>query len=144
MKSFCVAVLLLLGIVECHAFAKWLRLGEDARAEVYIDLNNIQQPSSHVKAWTLLSFKSPQRGGWSSERRLFVYSCKDQKLEWLQSQYYDDRLGDGLFMGARTFNRFGVSGLTLGELDPSTTSDKANYQEAVPESKFLFVFKQFC
>lgn len=144
MKSFCAAFLLLLGMTECFAFAKWLRMGEDTRAEVYIDLNNIQQPPAFVKAWTMLSFKAPQRGGWSSERRLFVYSCKDQKLEWLQSQYYDDRLGDGQFMGARTHNQYGVSGLVLGELDPSTTSDKKNYMEAVPEAKYLFVFKQFC
>ncbi|WP_194720765.1 surface-adhesin E family protein [Noviherbaspirillum malthae] len=139
----CAAMLLLSAAAVSEARSNWIRLGEDARAEIFIDSASIERPPGYVKAWTMLSFKGRQRGGWRSERRMFMFSCKDRTLEWQQSMYMAEPMGEGEFVHARSLNRYGVGDLRLVELDPST-KDKSVYKEAVPESEFLSVFKDLC
>lgn len=126
-----------------QAKVNWIRLGENARAEIFIDNPSIERPPGYVKAWTMLSFKSKQRGGWRSERRMFMFSCKDRTLEWQQSMYQAEPMGEGEFLHSRSLNRYGVGDLRLVELDPST-KDERLYKDAVPESEFISVFKGLC
>lgn len=139
----CVAIVLAGLSSLAVAKVNWLRLGEDLRAEIFIETANLERPPSYVKAWTLLNYKSRQRGGWVSEKRLFMFSCKDHTLQWQQSMYYAEPMGEGEFLHVRTLNRYGVGDLRLVELDPST-KDKAVYKTAVPESAFVPVFKSLC
>lgn len=143
MKRIC--ILLALSAIAMPSMAKvnWLWLGENARAEIFVDTYGVTRPGAYVKVWTLLSFKSRQRGGWLSEKRLFLFSCKDQSLEWQQSMYYGGPMGEGEFVHARTLTKYGVGDLSLVELDPST-KDKSKYREAVPESGFIAAFKSLC
>lgn len=143
MKRTPVLLCLLLACGVCMAKNGWVLLGDTPRAEVYIDTYDIYRPPHYVKAWTLLSYKSRQRGGWLSEKRLFMFSCKEQTLEWMQSVYYADSMGEGEFLHARSLTKYGVGDLRLVELDPSTKDPKI-YKEAVPESYFLASFKSLC
>lgn len=143
MKRWCLLLFLLPAAVTSEAKTAWVLLGETPRAEVYINAADVYRPPYYVKAWTLLSFKSRQRGGWLSEKRLFMFSCKDQTLEWQQSMYYSEPMGEGQFLHARTLTKYGVGDLRLVELDPST-KDKRIYKEAVPESNFIASFKSLC
>jgi hypothetical protein len=133
----------LLFCLPASARYNWMLLGENNRAEIYIDTFNVVRPAFHVKAWTLLSYKSRQRGGWISERRLFLFSCKDQTLEWQQSMYYAEAMGEGELVLARTLTKYGVTDLAFGQFDPNT-KDKKIYRDAVPESNFTAVFKSLC
>lgn len=133
----------LLACAPAIATNSWLLLGETPRAEVYVNGYDVYRPPSYVKVWTLLSYKSRQRGGWLSEKRLFMFSCKDNTLEWQQSMYYAETMGDGEFLHARTLTKYGVGDLRLVELDPSTKDPKV-YKEAVPESNFIAAFKSLC
>lgn len=143
MKRFFVLLVLLHIAAPSLARANWVLLGENERAEVYIDNAGIVRPPAYVKAWTMLSFKSRQRGGWLSEKRLFMFSCKDQSLDWQQSMYYSDRMGEGDLVHVRTLTRYGVGDLRLAELDPST-KDMNTYKDAVPESRFVTAFRSLC
>ncbi|MFI4939389.1 MAG: surface-adhesin E family protein [Burkholderiales bacterium] len=132
--------------ISSNALAKvtWVRLGEDARVEIFIDSHNIARPPDYVKFWTLLQYKSGQPGGWRSEKRLFVFSCKNHWLEWQQSMYYFSPHGEGELLDVRTLNKYGIGKLLPRELDPSTGRDESNYKDAVPESAFISVFNSLC
>ncbi len=139
----CLAVILV-GIAPVSvARNNWLRLGDNARAEIYVDSTNVERPPLYVKFWSMLNYKQRQRGGWLSEKRLFMYSCKEHALEWQQSMYYATPMADGEFIQARTLNRYGLDDPRLGELDPST-KDKRKYKDAVPEAAFNSVFDRLC
>lgn len=142
MKRFFALLVLLNIVVPSSARVNWVLLGENERAEIYIDNAGVVRPLAHVKAWTMLSFKSRQRDGWLSEKRLFMFSCKDQSLDWQQSLYYSDRMGEGDLVQVRTFTKYG-GGLGRVELDPRT-KDMNIYKDAVPESRFLATFRSLC
>lgn len=143
-KRFCFLICLLLcSAMPAHAKVNWVWLGEDARAHVYLDNANVARPPAYVKMWTMLTFKARQRGGWVSEKRLFMFSCKDQTLDWQQSMYYSEPMGEGEILLARTLTKSGVGDLRLVELDPSTKDPKV-YRDAVPESRFVAAFKSMC
>lgn len=143
MKRLRLFLCMALAAAVADAKTAWVLLGDTARAEVYINAADVYRPPYYVKAWTMLSYKNRQRGGWLSEKRLFMFSCKDQTLEWQQSMYYAEPMGEGAFLHARTLTKYGVGDLRLVELDPST-KDKRLYKEAVPESNFIASFKSLC
>jgi hypothetical protein len=136
--------LLLICAVTATAAPNWLRVGKSPRAEVYVDTHSVERPFEHVKFWTLLQFKTRQSGGWISERRLFLFSCKTRSLEWQQSMYYAEAMGDGELLDVRTLNKYGNDDLVAKEFEPSTNEGSINYKAAVPESAFLDVFKSMC
>ena len=143
MKRICI-LLAFMGIAAPSAAkVNWLWLGEDARAEIFVDTHGVERSGAYVKVWTMLSFKARQRGGWVSEKRLFLFSCKDQSLEWQQSMYYGGPMGEEEFVHARTLTKYGIGDLSLVDLDPST-KDKKKYKDAVPESNFIAAFKSLC
>ena len=143
--SWRISMLLLLLPLCGQAFARnnWIWQGEDERADIYIDSTNLSDSAEWVKVWTLLSFKHVQRGGWLSERRLFMFSCKDQSLEWQQSMFYEGYMGEGRFLQARSLSVYGVNDMRLLELDPRT-KDKEAFLKAVPEGLFIDTFKRLC
>jgi hypothetical protein len=147
MKSVCVIAVLLLAAVSASASASattnWVWLGDKEGASIYIDAASVTHVPAYVKLWTMLSYKSEQRGGWRSQKRLFLFSCKNQTLEWEQSMYFAGSMGEGDFVNTRARSRFGLEDLKLGELDPSTTDPKL-YSKAVPESNFIASFKSLC
>jgi hypothetical protein len=143
MRRLCLLSCLLAIPLVSNAKTAWVLLGDSPHAEVYINAADVYRPPNYVKAWTMLSFKTRQRGGWLSEKRLFMFSCKDQTLEWQQSMYYAEPMGGGEFLHARTLTKYGVGDLRLVELDPST-KDKRIYKDAVPESNFIASFKSLC
>jgi hypothetical protein len=137
-------LLLLFVAVVAGAASNWLRVGKSPRAEVYVDTLSVERPFEHLKFWTLLQYKARQSGGWISERRLFLFSCKSHSLEWQQSMYYADSMGDGELLDVHTLNKYGNDDLVAREFDPSTSEGKSNYKEAVPESAFVDVFQSMC
>lgn len=143
MKRFPILIALLFASLPCTAKVNWVWLGVTERAEVYVDNADVTRPPGYVKLWTMLSFKSQERGGWLSEKRLFMFSCKDLVLDWQQSMYYADRMGEGDLLHVRTLTKYGVGDLRLIELDPSTKDPKV-YAQAVPESRFLPALKSLC
>ena len=143
MKRLSVLLLLLSVAAPALAATNWVWLGEEPRAEVFVDNAGVTRPHAYVKVWTMLSFKARQRGGWLSEKRLFMFSCKDQTLDWQQSMYYAAPMGEGELLHVRTLTKYGVGDLRLVELDPST-KDQRIYREAVPESAFIAAFKSLC
>jgi hypothetical protein len=136
--------LLLLIAATTSATPNWLRVGKSPRAEVYVDTQSVERPFEHLKFWTLLQYKARQSGGWISERRLFLFSCKTHSLEWQQSMYYAESMGDGELLDVRTLSKYGNDDLAAKEFDPSTSEGKSNYKEAVPESTFVDVFHSMC
>ena len=138
-------ILLSLALLGGLVYAKtnWVWQGEDDRADVYIDSTNLSDSPEWVKVWTLLSFKQIQRGGWLSEKRLFMFSCKEESLEWQQSMFYAGHMGEGNFMQARSLSAYGVNDLRLLELDPRT-KDKDAFLKANPEGRYIETFKRLC
>jgi hypothetical protein len=111
----------------------WLKLGESGADEIYIDTANLENPAGYVKVWTMLSYKRPRSGGAASERRLFLYSCREQTLQWQQSMYYAGPLGEGDLLDVRAW-----TGNAPG------TQDQGRLPDAVPENGFAQVFRKLC
>jgi len=136
-------LLLLTAAMPAMAGANWVWLGEDAQAEIYLDSAGLERMPGFVKAWTLLSFKTRHSGGWLSEKRLLLFSCKDRSFAWLQSMYYDDRMSDGAFLQARTLNRYGTK--EWRSFAPGRRARDAETEpEAVPETRFAGAFTSLC
>ncbi|HJW55481.1 MAG TPA: surface-adhesin E family protein [Burkholderiaceae bacterium] len=111
----------------------WLLIGSDGGVDLYIDEASIERPAGHVKAWTMLSFDKRQKGGSLSEQRLFLFSCKDQMLEWQQSIHYAEPLGEGEFVQARSRLRA-----------VAAERDASHGAAVLPEANFLHIFNSLC
>lgn len=126
-----------------RAQSHWLQLGANDRADIYIDAVYTVQSPTYIKAWTLLSFNEATDDGWRSEKRLFLYSCKEKSLEWQQSIFYSEPMGEGEFVNVRSLSKQDDAPLATPELDPAT-KDERFYRDAVPESAFINTFSSFC
>ena len=143
MKRLLLLCTLFACIVPSHAQSHWLRLGEDSRAEIYIDAVHTVQSPTFIKAWTLLSFNEATDGGWRSEKRLFLYSCKEKSLEWQQSIFYSGPMGEGEFVDVRSLSKH-AGAAPAGPVVGAAAKEDWSYTEAVPEAAFIDIFKSFC
>lgn len=143
MTKVLVAGAILAAAIPAFARVNWVWMGESTRAAIYVNNADVARPPNYVKVWTLLSYKSRQRGGWRSEKRLFMFSCRDQSLDWQQSMYYAEPMGEGDLLNVRTLTQYRLGDLKLIELDPST-KDPGIYRDAVPESQFAAALKSLC
>lgn len=143
MKRLLLLCVLIACIGPSRAQSHWLRLGENAGAEIYIDAVHTVRSPAYIKAWTLLSFDEATNDGWRSEKRLLLYSCKDKSLEWQQSIYYSGPMGEGEFVKVRALSKYDEVTPADAALDPAT-GNRRPYGEAVPEAAFIDTFKSFC
>lgn len=130
-------------IAPSHAQGHWLRLGEDATAEIYIDAVHTVQSPTYIKAWTLLSFNNATDGGWRSEKRLLLYSCKDKSLAWQQSIFYSGPMGEGEFVDVRSLSKHASAG-PAKPASAAASNDRRSLSEAVPEAAFIDTFRSLC
>jgi hypothetical protein len=102
-------VLLLLVPLLAQA-AKWTKLGTAGGVESFLDKTSIIKNERGTKAWSLLSYATPQATPdglpYLSMKVLQLYSCAERTTTLLTQVYYSEAMGKGDMVRSFKYEKF--------------------------------------
>ncbi len=95
-------LVILLAIVNGHAVAEWVKVGDDARTIAYADLGTIRKIGNIVRMWQMVDYKMSSdtqatRGKDIKSVKLHAeYNCDEGLVRALYASYYPENMGRGM------------------------------------------------
>ena len=83
----------------------WQRVYTNPMGESYVDVNNLQKRNNVVYYSRLFDYTQPSPIGVNSSVSQFTVDCIGEKITWLSSKYYKERMGKGEIIKEGNFNR---------------------------------------
>ena len=96
----------LLFLVSADVLAtNWQRVYTNPMGASYVDVNNLQKRNNVVYYSRLFDYTQPSPIGVNSSVSQFTVDCIGEKITWLSSKYYKERMGKGEIIKEGNFNR---------------------------------------
>ena len=103
MKSIIFSICLLFSIEGLAV--TWKKFNENSMGDSCVDVDSIQKRNNVVYYWRLFDYLNPSPIGVNSSVSEFTVDCVAEKLTWLGSTYYSQRMGKGKVIKKRKSRR---------------------------------------